>query len=66
MKAEERKPLSQITRAEWITYQWLDATAFGDRERMLLRGLERTPDEAAQAARNWDAVIDIIRHEKEQ
>jgi len=49
-----QKKLSEITRAEWITFQWYDATEMGDEERMLLKGLMRTPDEAAQARIDWD------------
>lgn len=55
-KAQEtiRIPISQLTRNEWVKYRWIDVTQFGDSELMLMRGVERMPDDGAQAARDWD------------
>lgn len=50
------KLLSEITRTEWIKYQWIDVTQFGDPERMMLQGFLRTPDESYQAIEEWDVV----------
>lgn len=50
----ERKALSSITRAAWIAYHWEDCTELGDNDRMMIRSFRRTPDEAAQAADDWD------------
>ena len=50
------KKLSEITRTEWITFNWIDNTNFVDTERMMIRGLARTPDEAAEAMEAWDST----------
>lgn len=52
------KPLSQITRAEWIKYQWNDVTQMGDPERMMLQGFLRTPDESYQAMEEWEVTAE--------
>lgn len=52
------KKLSEITRTEWVAYQWIDITEMGDQERMFLRHLGRTPDEAAQAMEEWDMTAE--------
>lgn len=57
--------LSEITREQWIKFQWYDATAMGDEERMLERGYERTPDEAMEAMEEWDSTEDIRKLEVE-
>jgi hypothetical protein len=59
------KTLSEITRKEWILYQWIEATQFGDTERYFLRGQERTPDEALNAAQEWD-FLESVKNEDEQ
>jgi len=51
------KPITEITRDEWILYQWQDITTYSDSVRMLLRGHFRTPDEGAKAAGDWDIWI---------
>jgi hypothetical protein len=53
-----QKELSKITRTEWIKWQWIDVTEIGDGERFMLRNYLRTPDEAAQAAENWDMTAE--------
>ena len=52
------KKLSEITRADWIAYQWEETTSMGDNERMFQRGFRRTPDEAAQAMEEWDMTAE--------
>ena len=54
----EKKVLSEITRAEWIKWQWIDVTEMGDPERVMLRNFLRTPDEAAQAMEEWDMTAE--------
>ncbi len=54
----EKKVLSEITRAEWIKWQWIDITEMGNGERVMLRNFLRTPDEAAQAAEDWDQTAE--------
>jgi predicted RecB family nuclease len=48
------KKLSDITREEWITFQWVDITEMGDSERMMLQRFQRTPDEMMQAMEDWE------------
>jgi hypothetical protein len=50
------KKLSEISRTEWIKYQWIDVTQMGDEERIMLQGFLRTPDESYQAIEEWDVV----------
>ena len=50
------KLLSEITRKEWIQYQWIDVTQMGDAGRFMLRGFKRTPEEAFEAMNQWDCV----------
>lgn len=52
------KKLSQITRAEWIAFSWLETTEGGNEERTFLRNYGRTPDEAAQARDEWDSTAE--------
>ncbi len=52
------KPLSQITRTEWIKYQWNDVTQLGDPERIMLQGFLRTPDESYQAMEEWEVTAE--------
>ena len=49
-----KKKLSEITRGEWIAFNWQEVTSMDDSERTLLAMEKRTPDEAAQAAEEWD------------
>lgn len=48
------KKLSEITRKDWIVWQWVECTQMGDEERVFTRDMARTPTEAAQAAEEWD------------
>lgn len=49
------KTLSDITRSEWITFRWVEMPqSMGDDERMFETDGKRTPDEARQAAEDWD------------
>jgi len=54
----ERTPLSEITRKDWIAFQWVDVTEMGDQDRMMAKGYRRTPDEALQAMEEWDATAE--------
>lgn len=51
-----RKKLSEITRAEWIGLQWIEVTSMGDDDRTFEVMHKRTPEEAAQAAEDWDST----------
>jgi len=48
------KKLSEITRTEWIAFQWIEISEGGDAERIFKQSFRRTPDEAAQAQSDWD------------
>lgn len=52
------KLLSEITRTEWIKYQWTDVTQIGDSERIMLQGFLRTPDESYQAMEEWEVTAE--------
>ena len=52
------KALKDITRTEWIKYQWTDVTQMGDTERMMMQGFLRTPDEAYQALEEWEVIAE--------
>lgn len=53
-----QKKLSEITRQEWIIFQWQDITAVGDAERMFIRCFRRTPNEAITALGAWDRLAE--------
>jgi hypothetical protein len=55
------KKLSEITRSEWIAFRWIEIeSVMGDDsdERMFQTEGKRTPDEAAQAALDWDSTAE--------
>ena len=56
----EEKKLSEITRTEWIGIRWVEIppTMGDDDERMFRDDGKRTPDEAAQAADDWDSTAE--------
>jgi hypothetical protein len=58
------KQLSDITQKEWIMYQWLETTRMGEEERRFIQGQERTPDEAMEAAEEWD-FLESVKEEPE-
>jgi len=51
------KKLSEITRQEWIVWNWLESTP-DEEDRIFVRGYKRTPDEAAQAMEEWDSTAE--------
>ena len=52
----ERKKITEITRSEWIAFQWAEDSQMGDEERTFIPTGRRTPDEAAQARDDWDST----------
>jgi hypothetical protein len=50
------KDLKDITREEWIKYQWMEDNVMGVPGRIFQRGYLRTPDEAYQAMIDWDST----------
>jgi hypothetical protein len=49
------KKLSEITRKEWIAYEWIKVTGFQEQP-VYTRGLKRTAKDAAKAAADWDRM----------
>ncbi len=64
--AEVEKKLSEITRKEWIKFQWLETTTMGEEERTFRRGYRRTPDEAREAMEDWDLTAEGSEEGEEQ
>ena len=54
------KNLSEITRQEWIAFQWVEIppTMGDDGERMFRSDGKRTPSEALQAMEEWDMTAE--------
>ena len=53
------KKLSDITRSEWVAFDWVEIDqSFDDNDRVFMAETRRTPNEAAQAALDWDSTID--------
>ncbi|MCD6329035.1 MAG: hypothetical protein J7M10_01585 [Candidatus Cloacimonetes bacterium] len=53
------KTLSEITRREWIVWQWFEDTLMGDEDRRFLADFKRTPTEAMDAAEEWDFLKSV-------
>lgn len=53
------KQLIDITRAEWIAFNWIDVTQMGDQGKVLISGRRRTPDERMQAMIDWGETEEI-------
>ena len=60
------KPISEITRAEWMVFNWLETTQAGDEERMFEAIGKRTPDEAVQAGSDYDELQEAIKTLQEE
>jgi hypothetical protein len=60
------KSLAEITRAEWIVFNWIETTQSGDEERMFTAMGRRTPDEAAQAGTDFDETEEALKELKEK
>ena len=52
------KNLSDITRTDWVAFHWAEREEFGQNDRVFMRVARRAPDEAAQAAEDWDSTAD--------
>ena len=53
------KKLSDITRSEWVAFDWVEIDqSFDDNDRVFMAETRRTPNEAAQAVLDWDSTID--------
>jgi hypothetical protein len=54
MKKGAAKQLKNITKQEYVKWHWTNITTLSAEEVTMLRGAERTPKEAAQAAKDYD------------
>jgi hypothetical protein len=56
------KNLSEITRSEWIAFNWVEINPTmgdgGSDERVFTANGKRTPTEAAQAMEEWDVTAE--------
>lgn len=62
------KKASEITRKEWILYNWTLVQSYVDEDLLYIRGSLRPIEEAEQAARDydlWSAAYRLMRAEKE-
>jgi len=55
------KTLSEMTRTEWMLWHWVNVRPFSSSELEFIRGNERTPDEAAEAGRDFDEWLQARR-----
>jgi hypothetical protein len=53
-----KKKLSEITRADWTAFRWIEVSEMGDEERIFLVCGWRNPEEAAQAMADWDSTAE--------
>lgn len=53
------KKLSEMTDIEWGLYHWEDVTTPSDPERVYLRGLDRTPEEAVKARADFNEWLEM-------
>lgn len=51
--SEYAKKLEEITRAEWVLYEWIPVNEVGGFEGYI-RGVTRDPSDAIRAGRDWD------------
>jgi hypothetical protein len=57
------KGIDEIRRSEWITYEWINVTAWGDKTRQYLRGHIRRIEDAPYAADQFDIWVENYRAE---
>jgi len=71
------RSLKSLTRSEYLRWRWVECTEFHHSETMLVRLLERTPDEVLRAEAEWEAfskawltsdppTYDLVAHLKRQ
>lgn len=47
-------PQEQISKHEWVYWQWFDVTTYGSDHVMMLRGGRRPISDSLRAAEEWD------------
>jgi len=48
--------MDEITREDWIDYEWHEITMFGDKERRFMVGLKSTPFERAKKIAEYEYI----------
>jgi hypothetical protein len=66
MTNENYKTVSEITKADWVVYNWVEATEHQDKERVFMRTTERTPEEAHKALNEWRIFLKYKKLEGEK
>jgi hypothetical protein len=62
MDEHEARPLRDITRPEWILWNWIEMPMiFGETEQMYWRGKMRDPSETRAAALDFDCFLDAAK-----
>jgi hypothetical protein len=56
------KPLAEITRSEWVAFNWIEITEYGDKDRKFIRGYFTTPPEAVAKGEEWDIWFNSAHH----
>jgi hypothetical protein len=54
------KFLHELTRDEWVRDHWIDVTSIQDTQRRFMRTRARTPDEAAEASRQFSDLSSAL------
>lgn len=62
----EIKKLSEITKKEWVRFNWIDLTEPGDSERMMGKMLQRTPEEAMAAMMQWEETEEYFSDDEKK
>lgn len=60
------RKFAELTRPEWILYRWQEVTETQDTEPRFLRGIYRNPDDAQNAANNFDLMHRCYLAQKEK
>ena len=54
MEKHEGTSLDELSKQDWIIYDWVAVYHVGNRQPIMVQGNARTPNEAYQAAIEWD------------
>jgi len=61
----EIKKLSEITKKEWVRFNWIEVDAV-DGERIMGKGLQRTPEEAMGAVMQWEETEEYFDNDEKE
>jgi len=66
---EQRKKINEITRDEWIVWNWIYCSEFNESEKFYVRGVERDPSGSIRAGREydeWKAAYDVVNQKEKR